>query len=177
MLVSPVQLSELAISIHIVPPSWTSLPLPTPPSHPSRSSQSTKLSSLCCSFQLASTLYMVVYMLLHVNAAFYICPTLSLYGWRNQGTQRVGKYSGSYHEDGGRARETKGQVRHGWEAGWPWPEAPRIFLVFLLFFLGGFPKANNQGSCLCCSHRFLRLSFACFLLCEYSERTENFSLI
>ena len=45
MLVSAVQRSESAICIHISSPSWTSL-LP-PPSHPSRSSQSTELSSLC----------------------------------------------------------------------------------------------------------------------------------
>ena len=47
-------------------------------------------------------------MLLHVNAALYICPTLSLNGWRNQGTQRVGKYSGSYHEDGAEPGRQRG---------------------------------------------------------------------
>ena len=45
VLVSGVQWSESAICIIISPPSLTSLPLP--PSHPSRSSQTTELSSLC----------------------------------------------------------------------------------------------------------------------------------
>ena len=45
MLVSAVQWSESAICIHISPPSWA--PHSPPPSHPSRSSQSTDLSSLC----------------------------------------------------------------------------------------------------------------------------------
>ena len=45
MLVSAVQRSESAICIHISPPSWA--PHSPPPSHPSRSSQSTELSSLC----------------------------------------------------------------------------------------------------------------------------------
>ena len=44
-LVSAIQQHESAIIIHICPPSWTFLQ-PTP-SHPSRSLQSTKLSSLC----------------------------------------------------------------------------------------------------------------------------------
>ena len=48
MLVSAVQQCESTICINISHPSWASLPPPSPPhSHPSRSSQSTKLSSLC----------------------------------------------------------------------------------------------------------------------------------
>ena len=43
MLVSAVEQSESAIHIHISPPSWASLTAP----HPSRSSQSTELRSLC----------------------------------------------------------------------------------------------------------------------------------
>ena len=43
MLVSVVQQSESAVCVRISPPSWTSSHLP----HPSRSSQSTELSSLC----------------------------------------------------------------------------------------------------------------------------------
>ena len=46
MLVSAVQQSELALCIHISLPSWICSLAPTPP-HPSRSSQSTELSSLC----------------------------------------------------------------------------------------------------------------------------------
>ena len=45
VIVSAVQQSESALSIHMSPPSWTSLA--PPPSHPCRSSQSTELSSLC----------------------------------------------------------------------------------------------------------------------------------
>ena len=55
VLESAVQLSESAICIHMSPP--------TPiPSHPSRSSQSTKLSSLCytAAFRSLSILHMVV---------------------------------------------------------------------------------------------------------------------
>ena len=57
-----VQWCELAISIHIPPPSWTSLPL-CPPCHPCRSSYGTRLSSLCytATFQLLSILHVVVY--------------------------------------------------------------------------------------------------------------------
>ena len=46
VLVSAVRWSESAICIHICLPSWTAL-LPHPACHSSRSSQSTKLSSLC----------------------------------------------------------------------------------------------------------------------------------
>ena len=46
VLVSVVQRSESAFCIHICPPSWTFLP-PYPSFHPSNSSQSTELSSLC----------------------------------------------------------------------------------------------------------------------------------
>ena len=49
VLVSAVQQSESAVCIHISPLSWTYLPSPhprIPPSHPSRSPQSTELSSV-----------------------------------------------------------------------------------------------------------------------------------
>ena len=62
MSVSAVQWSESAICIHIPHFSWAPLS-PPPPSHPSRSSQSAELSSLCyatASCQLA-TLHMVVW--------------------------------------------------------------------------------------------------------------------
>ena len=61
MLVSAIEWSELAICIHLFPPFQTSLPL-HPPSHPSRSSQSTRLSSLCyrAAFHQLSILHMVV---------------------------------------------------------------------------------------------------------------------
>ena len=54
---------ELAIGIHMSPPSWTSVPPPTP-SYPSRLSQSTHLSSLShtADFHWLSVLHMVVYM-------------------------------------------------------------------------------------------------------------------
>ena len=60
MLVSGVQHCESVISIHMSPPSWTSLS-PSTPSHPSRLSQSTSLSSLYYTaspvVQSCSTLY------------------------------------------------------------------------------------------------------------------------
>ena len=51
VLVSPVQQSESAICIHILPPSWASLPPPLIPPHHSRSSQSSKLSWAPCAIQ------------------------------------------------------------------------------------------------------------------------------
>ena len=63
MLVSSIQQHGLAISTHIPPPFWASIP-PPHPTHPPRSSQSTELSSLCyivTSHQL-SILHMLVYM-------------------------------------------------------------------------------------------------------------------
>ena len=50
VLVSAVQQRESAICIHISPPSWNSIP--PPPSHSSRVSQSTEMSSLCYTQQL-----------------------------------------------------------------------------------------------------------------------------
>ena len=46
-LVSAIQWSKSAICTHVSPPSWASLTPPTCISYPSRSSQSTELSSLC----------------------------------------------------------------------------------------------------------------------------------
>ena len=63
MLVSAIQQYESAIGIHMSPPSWTSLPPPTP-SHPSRLSQNTGLSCLCytaTSHQLSVLQYGNVY--------------------------------------------------------------------------------------------------------------------
>ena len=61
-LVSVVQWSESAICIHVSPPSWAYLTL-SPSTHPSRSSQSTELSSLCCrpASHWLSILHVVVY--------------------------------------------------------------------------------------------------------------------
>ena len=72
MLLSAVQWSESVICRHISHPAWTDLSPPTP-SHPSRSSHSTELSSLCFtagSHQL-SVLRMVVYNG-HVNCNTYL---------------------------------------------------------------------------------------------------------
>ena len=61
VLVSALQQHESAISIHMSLPSWTSLPLP---SHLSRLSQSTGLSSLCytTTSHKLSILHMIMYM-------------------------------------------------------------------------------------------------------------------
>ena len=63
VLVSAIHQHESAIGIHMSSPSWTSLPPPTP-SHPSRLSQSTGLSSLShtANSHWQSILHMVMYM-------------------------------------------------------------------------------------------------------------------
>ena len=63
VLVSAVHHHEAARGIHMFPSSWTSLPPPIP-SHPSRLSHSTSLSSLShtANSHWLSILYMVVYM-------------------------------------------------------------------------------------------------------------------
>ena len=78
VLVSAVQYSESAICIHISSPLWASLPLPT--SHPSRSSQSTQLSSLCCT---AASHYSLVYRWQWVYMSMVLSkPAVScLVGW------------------------------------------------------------------------------------------------
>ena len=63
-LVSAVQQFESAISIHISPPSWASLLLPSPTS---RSSQGTALSSLC---YIAASHYLFI---LHVCVCYVLC--------------------------------------------------------------------------------------------------------
>ena len=78
VLISGVQQSESTICIHISPTYWTS-PLPCPrPSHPSRSSQSTRLSSLhyTVGSHYLSVLHMVsVYMSILISQ--FIPPHLS----------------------------------------------------------------------------------------------------
>ena len=59
---------------HICLPSWTSLPVPHPqPSHPSRSSQSTRLSSLCNTALRTSHLFHTWWCVL-VNAPLPVHP-------------------------------------------------------------------------------------------------------
>ena len=78
MLVSVVQQRESAMCIYTYIPYLLGLP-PTPPtSHPSRSSQSTKVSSLCCmaaSYWLSVLHVIVVYM--SVGLSRFIPPSLS----------------------------------------------------------------------------------------------------
>ena len=71
MLVSAVQQRESVVSIYKTPPSWASLP-PAPPSHPSRLSQSTEMSSLCHRAQ-GTTSY-----LLYTWQCIYVKDTLSI---------------------------------------------------------------------------------------------------
>ena len=66
--VSAVRKHESAISICMSPPSWT--PSHLPPPHPSRSSQSTELSSLCCAAASCK--------LSDFDTAVYICQCYSL---------------------------------------------------------------------------------------------------
>ena len=65
LLCNVVQQDESAISVHISPPSWTFLP-PTSTPHPSRSSQSTELSSLP-RFPLA-------FYFIHCSMNYYLTP-------------------------------------------------------------------------------------------------------
>ena len=70
---------ELAVSINMSPPSWTSFPSPTP-SYPSRFSESSRLSSLCSTTMshLLSILYMVMYLFecYSLNSSLPLLPPL-----------------------------------------------------------------------------------------------------
>ena len=74
MLVSAIQQCQSAIIIHIYSPSWAPY---APTLHPSKSSQSTRLASLCyiaASHQLSS-FHLIVY--IYIDATFSIHSTLS----------------------------------------------------------------------------------------------------
>ena len=75
MLVSAIQYKS-AIIIYIYVTSLFSLPPPTH-SHPSRSSQSTVLGSLCYLANQQLSILHSVCMCIYVNPIFSICPTLS----------------------------------------------------------------------------------------------------
>ena len=76
MLVSAIQQCESAISTHTSPSSWNCLPLPLP--HPSRSSQGTRLSSLC--YKATSHYLSISHMTMYIFQCYsqFITPSPSL---------------------------------------------------------------------------------------------------
>ena len=75
MLFSAVQQCDKAVTVHISPPSWAFLS-PYPHPTPSRSSQSTKLSSLCI-LQFPTSYLFYIWSCICFSAILSICPTFS----------------------------------------------------------------------------------------------------
>ena len=140
MLVSAVQWSESTICMHISPPSWVFCP-PLPQPHPSRSSQSTRLSSLCST--AASHQHLFTHSSVCMSVCVHACsvvqsyPTLWPMDWGLPGSSVHGIFPARILE--------WVVISSSSSRGSSWPEIELMSQTWVFCISDGFFSAEPQG--------------------------------